>query len=771
MQQFIKNNKKLIFRYLAAGLWNTLFAWLIFAVIWYAGESFLPLWILAIISHFFATTQAFLVQRRWVFQSTAEELINQYWRFQWVYLGLLGIGLFMLEALIAQGVHPLLAQGAVMATQALSGFTLGRSFTFNDKVFSLKKLWENILENFRKNSVPWLIFILSLFLFYENLSKPFYINLDHQGHDFSLAATYLLEGKFWLQSNGFISGLFNPPWFTPAWCAGSAFFADPQAAFYSPVQWLALVLDPFIATQVATLIFAALAFWGSYALAKHIFQWSLSAATVFAVLGIANTFMPLRSALGELGYQPVYLWVLLVLSLCWPPKGAHLGSSLAGPSLAITLILTAWLQFGFAGMMVPTFLGAMLLCLVLIISGRAQFKLVVLRAIIGGLLAIVLNSSKLYEASSLMRNFPRDFYAMPGFPSLYDALVASVMALILPSEWTADFGMRRLTGVQFSVLPHEWALEFGWGAFAMTVLAALALLVVSHKRKSEKNPEQYAVVVSCYSKVQRTLLWLCVAMLAILPPLLLWNHGPVRDSLKQIPILNSAAWPMRWIIIYLPLCQWLLAWPVQQLVSKLPNRYHLSSLIIMSTMVWLGPLTSPKDYYVDPNFQAYSPKPVLYAYQQSHRTGQPIPIDRVVADSKISLTMNRNDAMIWGASQGFCYNPLYGYRLENFPQINRLQTGPALMQDHNGQSLIYNPACLVHPESNSCRPGDGFFLDNPEQRVAAEKFLARKPFHWSRPWLGIVLSWVSQIMFWIIATLLTIFIWQALLRKSMPAVK
>lgn len=760
------NSMGLIFRYISSGIWNTFFAWLIFAGIWFLGEAIAPLWVLAVLAHLLATTQAFFVQRRWVFKPQEGSVLSQYFRFQWVYIGLLGIGLLMLQALQAQGVHPLIAQMGVMVVQAFSGFSLGRSFTFSQEKFSFWQLLLRILNRIRKSAVAWLIFILSLLVFHQTFSKPFYSSLTHVGHDFSLAATALLEGKFWLQSNGIIAGIFNPPWFTPAWCGGAAFFADPQAGFYSPLQWLVLIFNPFLATQIATLMFAALAFWGSYAVARIVFRWNLYAAAIFAVLGMFNAFMPMRSAVGEIGYQPIYLWTLLLLALCWPSTGRPgLWSRLAGPSLAVMCVLTAWLHFGFAGMMVPMFIGVVLLCLVLTITDRAQINLVLMRAALGGVLAIIFNGSKLYEAASLMRNFPRDFYAMPGFPSLYDALVASIMALILPSEWTTYFGIRRLTDVQFSVMPHEWALEFGWGALAMALLGGLVLFLPQYRQTSSSRPRRAADSQNI-QVLRKYALWLGVVLLAVLPLLLLWNQGPVRDVLKKIPILNSAAWPMRWIVVYLPLFQWLLALPVQRLFSKTSEKHHVLALIIASVFVWLGPITMPKDYYLDANHQNYNPENILGAYQETQRTGQQIAIENIIANPEHRGYGNRNDAMLFGDSQGFCYNPIYGYRLEAFPQINRLQSGPALAKDNNGQSLLYNPACLVHPEANACKPGDGFFLDRPEQKIAAENFLARQPFEWNRPWWGKILSLVSQIMFWIVATWLILLGWQTLLRKS-----
>lgn len=579
-----------------------------------------------------------------------------------------------------------------------------------------------------------LVFLLSLIAFEWIWGRRFYASLDHVGHDFALTGIGLLEGRNWVALNGWLRGWFDPPWFTPAWCAGTAFYADPQSAFYSPLQLLALWFDPFQATHLNTLLFAVVAFWGGYLLARRAFGWTAAGSAIFAVIGMANAFLPLRSAVGEAGYQPLYLWTWLALALCWP---ATRRGGIPWPSIGVALVLSGWLQFGFAGMMVPVSLGVAALCLVHALRGRIELSTLAGRALLGSVLAIALNASKLYESISLMRNFPRSFYAIPGFPQLGDAVAAIGFALFQPSEWTAAFAATRMVDVQFSALPHEWALNFGWGALLLAVVATAALMLA---RKSDESAAASAPTVT---PMQALALFGLAALLAI-PLLLLWNNGGLRTLIKQVPILNSTAWPMRWIVIYLPLVQMLLAWPLQNWACRLsaPAGRVLAAVALLA--VWVAPALEPLGYYLSRDYQYYDPKPVLRAFALSRMQG-PIPIDRITGPVSGGLSGARNDTMLQGASQGLCYNPIYGYRLESFPQLARLSEGPALAPDRSGRSMLLNPACLVHPADNQCRPGDGFDLRDPHQREQAERFLARRPFDWARPPLGIALSYVSTI--------------------------
>jgi hypothetical protein len=582
-------------------------------------------------------------------------------------------------------------------------------------------------------------FLISLAAFEWLWGSRFYSSTSHVGHDFALAGLGLLEGKFWFDVNGFLAGFLNPPWFTPSACAGSAFYADPQLGFYSPLQLLALWFDPFFAVHLSTLLFASVAFWGGYALARKVFLWDYGAAVVFATIGMANAFLPLRSAVGESGYQPLYLWTLLALALCWPSTAQCIRlRTVAWPAACAALCLSAWLQFGFGGMMVPAFLAVMLLCLAMVAFGRISLPLVAARTAVGGVLALVMNSSKLFESISLMRNFPRDFYALPGFPQLSDALLAASLALFQPSQWTAFFGMRRLVNVRFSVLPHEWALQFGWGALAVALLAGAAYLASGTRPVKTARPSRRLGLTG--------MIFAAMAALMCLPVLVMWD-GPARTFIKEIPLLNSAAWPMRWIVIYIPLMQFVLAWPVQALCSTAWAKRQVSRLTVLAALlIWAGPATEPLDYYLTSGIQGYDPMPVIRAFEQSRQSGA-IPIDRIIVSQK--LGGNRNDSMLAGASQGLCYNPIYGYRLEAFPQMERLQEGPPLARDAVGQSLIFNPACLVHPEENACRPGDGFRMDDPHQVAQAALFVSRRPFEWNRPAVGNVLSWLSVMSWWL----------------------
>lgn len=744
------------FRYLIAGGWNSLFGILAFAAVWSISHERLGMWAIVAIAHLIATTQSFFVQRHLVFSATGEGAWREYAKFQLSYLGIFLIGALFVNGLSAQGAHPVLAQVCGTVLLAACGYFLGKTFTFKANSVDLKGGLIRLRGALYRLRWPIACFALSLLLFEAFWGAPFYRSATHIGHDFALTGTGLLEGKYWIDSNGLIAGLFNPPWFTPAWCGGSMVYGDPQSAFYSPLQMLALVVDPFTATHLNALLFAAIGYWGCYALARRAFSWEIAPSVVFAILAVANAFLPLRSAVGEAGYQPLYLWPLLALALCLKPARPR-GWGHLWPSVCAGLVITSWIQFGFGGMLVPVVLATLSLCLWLVWSERASLAPIAIRLAAGGAVAGCLNASKLFESVSLMRNFPRDFYELPGFASLADAIAAIAFSLFQPSEWTAFFGQSRMRKLVFTPLPHEWAVEFGLGALA---LAVVSLALWACLKKKGFDPRH---------ATPGPLHWLSLAgvlLILAIPPMLMWDNGALRSLLKQIPILNSAAWPMRWAILYLPLTQMAIAGCVRLFLSAAPRFPASLAMIASLGAIWAGPANEPLSYYLNAEDQNYNPTLVREAHAYS-KTHAPVPILSLGIAPAGRWFAHRNDTMLFGVSQGACYNPMYGYRLESFPQFDRLSNGP-ILEAQNGQTRLLNPACLIHPKENACRPGDGFKASDPLQMSQAKALLERKPWEWQRPYAGRALANLSQLTFWLLFALCVMRLWQGALYSMRP---
>lgn len=742
-------------RYLFAGMWNTLVASLLFSGLWFLLNHHLPSLAIVAFAHFFATTNSFFVQRIWVFKSKEPRLLIQYGKFQLSYLSLFFIGSTFIEGLSSQGLHPIAAQLIGTVVLAVCGYIFGKSFTFKEGSMDIRSFFLRIKNLLVVHQFAFIFFILSLVFFEGFLAFPFYVNPDHVGHDFALTATHLLEGKFWIDSNGLMKGLFNPPWFTASWCAGAAFYADPQAAFYSPLQWFAFFFDPFVATHLSALLFVSLGYWGCYILARSILKWDTPASVVFAILAMINSFMPLRSAVGEAGFHAFYLWPFFITALSLN-SFTHTFKAHFWPTISISVILTAWIQFGFGGLLIPGLLACAAFCFVLVLLGRASLKGGLLRLTLGSILAAGLNGSRLYENTSLLAQFPRNFYDLPGFSSVGDTLTAIGMSLFSPSEWTYTHVVPKMTHLTFTPYPHEWNYDFGLGSLVLIALGFVGATMLLWQSFSKKLPLFNGKSLSLI----QTLSVLGLILVLSLPFILLLDLGSLRLLIKQIPILNSAAWPMRWILVYVPLMQLLIAASSIVIFRFLPKASKGFLLTAMFTLLWLGPITQPLGYYMGAEYQGYNPQMARETFTKSLASPAP-KITRVEMPTDGQLYGNRNDVMMQGASQGACYNPIYGYRLESLPQKNRLGAGGNVLDfDNQYQTRIRNPACLIHPNENQCQPGDGFNVKDKQAIQNVKLFLDRKPIEWKRPTKGIMLSYVSQGIFWLLFSLCFMRIWQ-----------
>src|SRR5256885_781051 len=72
------------------------------------------------------------------------------------------------------------------------------------------------------------------------------------GQDYSYFFPYLVAGPNWVRTNGWLA----PPHFTPDFCGGLPWLANPQSLFYSVPQLLATVTDPVAAARWTLIIFA-----------------------------------------------------------------------------------------------------------------------------------------------------------------------------------------------------------------------------------------------------------------------------------------------------------------------------------------------------------------------------------------------------------------------------------------------------------------------------------------------------------------------------------
>ena len=278
--------------------------------------------------------------------------------------------------------------------------------------------------------VSWTVFGISLACFHAIFSIFFPLPGGMLGHDYSLALPAYYDGFLWFKNNG----MFAVPWFTPSFCGGQPFFADPQSAYYSLPQWLSFVLEPVTAIYVSLLVFATLAFWGVYLLSRDVFQLTCWAACLAAVIFMFNGFFTHRMITGHVGFQGLVLipWIsLMLLRVKEIPIGPV---STGGNALLAGLLVAYWFQSAMGSLVIPASLAVLVIAAIAGVRGHLQLPRFLGRSALAAVIALALSISKINAGVSFLAHFPRDGYRLPGMDGFVTSLEMVLRALSSSSQ-------------------------------------------------------------------------------------------------------------------------------------------------------------------------------------------------------------------------------------------------------------------------------------------------------------------------------------------------
>lgn len=530
------------------------------------------------------------------------------------------------------------------------------------------------------------------------------------GHDFSGGLSALLDSYYWSINNG----IFSQPWFTPSFCGGLPLFASPINSFATP-EFLVLLVDPLIAFRITTIIFSAVGLLGTWLLLRGPFGLSLQAAGVGAVIFQFNGFFAHRMIIGHAGFHgfmlaPLLAWLLLrgLNENRQRPLRAGLYNSICGG-----LLFTYLLWSGAAHLLLPFALMMALIGLThhLATAGwRWEFWLRLSAAIT---IFFALSLAKLVAIFAFMSNFSRSQYKLPGADGIFSALELIFRSLFIapPHKLVGEL----MTNMQWTLDRHEFEYGITWVALLLMLLG-LGNWLWQNRQKSPNITKEKILLLAA--------LTVCLAI-----PIAVNIYTPEWSAvLKKIPIIKNSSNLVRWFCIYIPVAT---IWAALALDSVTMNR-NRSILLAASAIVaiLLINIFTEREFYAA---QSYNPAPIVNAYKQERPPGWSPAISAIAVDldsktRKIVLTANRNDGLVNGFSPLFCYQPLFGYRLEAFPW-RPLHPGP-VTEIRDGRFNMKNPACYVAPEENGCKPGEHFFQ---QQDKELNNFANYKPFSFKYP--------------------------------------
>lgn len=525
-----------------------------------------------------------------------------------------------------------------------------------------------------------------------------WLNLPHLpasgrnwGGDYALHLPNLLAGCYWRAQNGLAI-----PWLSPAQCGGVPFFPDLNVAYYSVPQWLAFAIGPVPAVRGTLVFFAALGACGVFVLLVHRFHASPQASLAAAVLFLFSTFFTARVLAGHLTFHPFALLPWVAWSVLAPPgawRQALCGMVLAG--LAFAYMFQAGMVHG-----IPP---AMLAIVVIVavhgqLRGHGRAPWLALGA--AGLLALAVCAERLAAAGAFLAQFPRTGYLLPGYASLLDA---AHQALILVF-WRPPYDPARL------LANVQWTLgttEFSYSVGPIALLALVPGAYVLARRRSLPGASW---------------VWLALALLGCAPILLNWYSAPWNATLKGLPFFGSSSNLLRWYAAYIPVVALFVALSLDVGTDR-RWRWAAALTAVVGTVAWNAILD---DNSADD--RVYDAAPIQRAWQALSAGGAVPAVERIVAQGQ-ATELERNDALIRGESELHCYQPMFGYRLEQMP-VAPLRAGPTLAEAAPGVLNVKNPACYFYPTANGCQPGDHFSI---AARERAERFLRYQAVEFATP--------------------------------------
>lgn len=544
------------------------------------------------------------------------------------------------------------------------------------------------------------------------------------GYDYGYFLPQLLDGWYWIST----SGVLSVPWFTPSFCGGIPAFANPQNVFFSTTQILTLLFDPLTAVQVNFILFAGLGFWGTYLCCRTAFDVSRPAATLAATVFLFNGFFVSRYLMGHLTFHVFSLlpWVAH-FALRELPDARHLRRLRYWSDCVAIGLLVAYTVFAGAAIIIPLILVSLIAVELAKDIQRPTHREPVGRLFVGIALGILMSAAKIAAALSVAELFPRDHYPLAGMNDF-----ANLFATIFASLFLADgYGASRAAFV--NDVHDLGAHEFRYG---VTLVPFVLLSFAGARRLIRWRLSRKSVAKSI-----RPLVPIWALILVLLIPVALNYYAPEWHSvLKRTPFIRSNTTMLRWFAIYILPLALMTGVAVDYLEKRAGGRLTIAMIAIIAVIALKG---LDGSQYIELRGRAYDPRPVTVAYKSQNDSGVVLPISAIRQDGRDAdghRNLASNNALITGESQMSCYESMFGFSLERFPQ-RTLQVGP-VNDVTDGALNLKNPACYAFPEANSCRPGDHFHVS---QKSSAELFAARKPFPFGLPLRQRIANWVTLI--------------------------
>ena len=224
--------------------------------------------------------------------------------------------------------------------------------------------------------------------------------------------------------------------------------------------------------------------------------------------------------------------------------------------------------------------------------------------------------------------------------------------------------------------------------------------------------------------------------------------------IQTIPFLNSTWVQVRWMLIYILPIIILAGLIIESIDISFKKKYLAISLIFI---LLAQNLIKDKSWHVDD--QKYNIKNATDFSLKIKKEidleikGPAILMNEFNSPKKIN---NKNDMFFQSYSPLTCYQPIFGYGLEQLNAEEIFFNSKLILQDNSyilysdkldereGRLTFFNPSCFLFPKENNCLPGDTFKISEKEKLV---KFTKYKKFKFQQNGFQIISNYVSIFTF------------------------
>jgi len=547
-----------------------------------------------------------------------------------------------------------------------------------------------------------------------------YLNWDYPkvGHDYREFIPNLLDTYLHYKINGL-----SIQWYTPSFGGGLPSYPNPQQIQFSLPELLTLLVNPWSATIIATIVFALVGYFAMHYFLSH----SLSLHWQTGILGglffTLNGFYIERMSVGHLGFQTFPLLAILVIVLL----DSSLPRGIAG--LIFALVITIMIHQG--GFILIVMFGLSLpIIFPLVYLYRSEvisWKHLISVAAVGGLVGLAMSASKVAAVFAFMRFFPRqitDYYPNTG-------ILKGLFGIALQLFGTMNLApLLKLIGSHLTLLPNYMisvtGAQYGYWEFDMSmspvVFGIVIIGIYSFLRKPKKYPNLFAVKI-------KWIAWILLIFFIWLTIEFTLAKGFMYPLLQKLPILSSLHVNPRFAAAFLfPLALsaaviyngWAAKWSGRKSVH-LFLAVNLLTLIPLSTYFMIKTDLQDRSYDVTKSQEIYS----------LIRSGDNLTITGIVSD------VENTDALLLHQSNLQTYEPIFGYQLESFhPEI----VPGSFWAISDGYYNMTNPSGYVFPELNGTRPFERIPVSEKDK---LEAFASHKQPNWKIPLYQRILDWFS----------------------------